>query len=56
MEVTVVETNRGKKGITCDGFRCRVDGILKMNLFGDLRLKVAKHVHELITPVQVSIV
>ena len=29
MEVVEVETNRGKRSIICDGFRYRVDGILK---------------------------
>jgi hypothetical protein len=32
MEVVEVETNRGKKSIICDGFRYRVDGILKSDV------------------------
>ena len=32
MEVVEVETNRGERSIICDGFRYRVDGILKSDV------------------------
>ena len=32
MEVVEVKTNRGKRSIICDGFRYRVDGILKSDV------------------------